>query len=72
MEKKGFIGRETDKNDRRKVDVAITANGSCYITCNLNEYQEQMIKIFTKLGKEDSMEFMRILSKIAAITEKPD
>lgn len=65
LEKKEFVTRQIDPNDRRKILVAITDKGkefSLSIEKNiLNEVQETLENI----GEEDANELVRIVKKMS-------
>lgn len=63
LETKGFILREIDKKDRRKIKITLTQEG---ITC-LKEAKSSMMKIFdglsNYLGSEETKMFIKMLTK---------
>jgi DNA-binding MarR family transcriptional regulator len=67
LEEKGFVKRAMDTNDRRKIVVSLTDAGRT----NINEQRERMkshlISVFKKLGKQDTDEFIRLMTKFMEI-----
>jgi DNA-binding MarR family transcriptional regulator len=60
LESKGYIRRETDRSDRRKVLIFITKKGNDIIKKE-QEYLVQMIaSIFRQMGEHDTKEFLRL------------
>ena len=70
LEQKGYIERDMDKTDRRKIKVSITEEGR-KLACS--ERETLMLKIrmiVDELGEEDTREFIRIAGRIVEITNK--
>lgn len=70
LEKKGYVSRENDEKDRRKVYVSLTEDGTEYITV---QYQSALTKyslLFERLGEQDSREYFRILERIHEIMQE--
>ena len=62
LEKKGQIKRETDISNRRYTLVTITEEGRKRTVSEMQEIQGQMVKVFTKMGEQESIEFIRLLN----------
>ena len=65
LESKGLITRQIDKNDRRKILVAITREGKAFA----EKYQTAMIEDIAEmlgfLGEHDAREYVRIIGRLA-------
>lgn len=64
LEKKQYVERERDKQDKRIVYVKLMDKGIARIK---EEYDKQLamhMKFIEKLGEEDTRHFMRIIEKI--------
>ena len=62
LEKRGQIKRETDTSNRRYTLVTITEEGRKRTVSEMQEIQGQMVKVFTKMGEQESIEFIRLLN----------
>jgi DNA-binding MarR family transcriptional regulator len=71
LEKKGFITREVDHNDRRRVIVSITAEGRVHADAEMDEMEAVIREIFLNLGEDDTNEFIRILDRVFEEFVKP-
>jgi len=63
LEKKGLIQRDVDLEDRRKTVVTVTQEGRQRALDEYEEMQEKLKKVFKKLGKKDTEDFIRILGR---------
>ncbi len=64
LEDKNLIERTIDKTDRRKIQVQLTNLGKAEANKYSKRALEHIVKMFKLLGKEDSKELIRIISKI--------
>ncbi len=67
LEKRNYIERTIDKNDRRKVIVSITEEGSNFVQQNQKIILDRVENLFKELGEKDSLEYVRITKKISEI-----
>jgi DNA-binding MarR family transcriptional regulator len=67
LEEKGFVERAIDRADRRKIVVSLTDKGRANITEQRERMKTHMIAVFKKLGKNDTEEFIRLLSRFMEI-----
>lgn len=70
LEKKQFIVRDIDKNDRRKILIHLTPEGKTFVENKQREIRSEVAGMLQKLGEHDAKEFVRILGKLSDI--KPD
>lgn len=71
LEKKGFIERSVDENDRRQICIKITNSGKTLVAGMCKKHEEIFGKIMNKVGAEDIKELQRILNSILnALIEK--
>lgn len=68
LEKRGFITRQIDKSDRRRILVALTTEGKEIAKKQRKEIQNDMIKTLQKLGEHDAKEFVRIIGRLSEIS----
>ena len=57
LEKKGFVGREIDRDNRRNIIVTLTDSGRDYVMKELRECYRIVAHVFEELGEEDSNRF---------------
>ena len=67
LENKGFIERQIDKADRRRILVSLTSLGEESANAHYQEVINQICKMFEILGEKDAKEFIRIMNKILDI-----
>lgn len=64
LEKKGFIGREIDKDNRRNIIVTLTDSGREYVTNELQECYKIVSHVFEELGEKDSKKFVELTERV--------
>ena len=62
LENKGFIERQIDKADRRRILVSLTSLGEESANAHYQEGINQICKMFEILGEKDAKEFIRIMA----------
>jgi DNA-binding MarR family transcriptional regulator len=67
LESKGLITRQIDKNDRRKVIVEITSEGSETAEKHWNNIVCGASKFLSLLGEDDAKEYVRIMGKVTEV-----
>ena len=67
LENKGFIERQIDKADRRRILVSLTSLGKENANAHYQEVINQICKMFEILGEKDAKEFIRIMNRILDI-----
>ena len=70
LEKKGYLVRETDKNNRRKQIVALTSEGREAMRQAEAEFDKVLTAFLTRLGEHDAHEMVRLFNRFAEITEE--
>ena len=70
LEKKGYIKRDIDKADRRKILVSITGEGQTLAREERESVLTKMKQIIGELGEDDAREYIRIIGRITEITRK--
>lgn len=63
MEKKGYIERKFDDNDRRAVYIGLSLKGEEIIMNARKNTGERFYRIFEKMGDQDAEEFLRLSKK---------
>ncbi len=69
LEKKGYINRDIDKANRRKLIVTLTEKGENALKCVEDVFDRRIERIIKQLGKEDTEQFIRSISKIGLVLE---
>ncbi len=70
MQKSGWIERQVNEQDRRKVNIYLTGKGQ-EISQQMNEARQEMTnKIFGVLSEEEQAQFRTLLSKLAVGMEE--
>lgn len=69
LEKKGLIERSADTSDRRRVLVAMTKSGAALCAHRKACARRRLAAIFERLGQEDTDQFIRLIRRIAQISE---
>lgn len=70
LEKKGYLVRETDKNNRRKQIVTLTAEGREAMQQAEAEFDTVLTVFLTRLGEDDTHEMVRLFNRFADIAEE--
>lgn len=70
LEKKGYLIREIDKNNRRKQIVTLTPEGREAMRQAESEFDEVLQAFLTRLGEHDSHEMVRLFNRFADIAEE--
>ena len=64
LEKKGYITRSVDPEDRRKVLVHITEEGRAYGQKHKEKRLQHLITTLEYLGEEDALQHIRIMKRL--------
>ncbi|MDR3314774.1 MAG: winged helix DNA-binding protein [Oscillospiraceae bacterium] len=67
LEQKGFVTRETDPGDRRRVLVHITEAGRSAIRRRRAKTEDSLTEVLRALGEEDAQTFLRLLERVLAL-----
>ncbi|WP_234122672.1 MarR family winged helix-turn-helix transcriptional regulator [Clostridium hydrogenum] len=70
LEKKKFIERHADPDDRRKVIVHVTGEGRTAAENKYNEAVNGLKEMLMDLGEKDAVEHVRITKRIANLIKK--
>lgn len=69
LERKGYITRNIDANDRRKIKVTITAAGCRQLDEAQRAYESALDEILTKLGTAEARTLITLLNRLMDILE---
>lgn len=72
LEKKGFISRRTDENDRRRIMVSPTPAGSDYVENGREQLRSRLSAIINAMGGESAENFIRSMEEFVDACRKAD
>ena len=72
LEKKGFISRRTDENDRRRIMVSPTLAGSDYVENGRELLRSRLSAIINAMGSESAENFIRSMEEFVNACRKAD
>lgn len=72
LERQGFVERNVDPADRRRVHVTATEEGRALMTAHRAEICADTTRLLSQLGEHDAQEFLRILDRIIEISKRED
>jgi len=67
LERKGYIERAINRNDRRQILVSLTNQGRDHAQRHYDEHLAMMTEVLRELGKDDAQEFVRLIEKVEKI-----
>ena len=70
LEKKGQVHREIDTTNRRNILVTITEEGRERIREDLIKMRDQMVDVFTEMGEQEAVEFVRLIKRFSEIANR--
>ena len=72
LEKKGYVTRQLDESDRRRIVVNITPAGTEFFVRTHREGINGLCALVRELGEEDSREFIRIAGRMITLMAEKD
>lgn len=70
LEKKGYINRDIDRNNRRNIIVTLTQEGRQVLECQYNDFCVRLENIVGRLGEDDAKQMIRILNRLIVISSE--
>jgi DNA-binding MarR family transcriptional regulator len=70
LEKKGYIARETDKSNRRRIVVTLTESGLAVAEDAERVFNAMLAEIISRFGEEDMRQFVRLVNRFTDIAEE--
>ncbi len=72
LEKKGFVSRRTDENDRRRIMVSPTPAGSDYVENGRELLRSRLSAIINAMGSKSAENFIRSMEEFVDACRKAD
>lgn len=69
LEKRGYIIRETDKSNRRKITVTLTPQGTEILAQSQQQANQTLEEILHRLGEEKAQQLVSLLSELSDIRD---
>ena len=69
LEKKGYINREINKNDRRKVKVTLTPQGEDILKKTKDSLDQTMDTLIARFGEDNTRQLIALFTRLADISE---
>ena len=70
LEKKGYVHREIDTNDRRRIVVTLTDIGDRALAQGKAYFNTQLDQTITQLGEENTRQLIFLVNRLTEITTK--
>jgi DNA-binding MarR family transcriptional regulator len=70
LEKKGYLTREVNKDNRRRIILSLTGKGAAFIEKTSAETEERLAGIISRFGKAKTRELITLINRFSDITEK--
>jgi DNA-binding MarR family transcriptional regulator len=69
LENKGYVVRETDKTNRRKITVTLTATGKKVLEEAKNSAEQNIDKIIARFGEEKMSQLLSLFEELVDVTD---
>lgn len=70
LQKKGYVCREIDKSDRRKIAVMLTAKGQEILKKTREDTDRTLEIVISRLGEENTRQLIKLFTLLADISEE--
>lgn len=70
LEKKGYISRAIDPDDRRKITVMVTDTGEAKLKEAQNQYDQVMDRVISQYGEENTRQLISLIYQLVDILEE--
>jgi DNA-binding MarR family transcriptional regulator len=70
LEKKGYINRKENENNRRSIIVTLTDNGRKIMKDHYSQFTDKIEKIVERLGEDNVKQLIKIVNKMTEISNE--
>jgi DNA-binding MarR family transcriptional regulator len=70
LEKRGYIRREIDLDNRRKIIITLTEQGETAVDEAKKKWDVLMSRIITRFGEKDTRNFTRLLDRFTEVVDE--
>ena len=70
LEKDGYIIRGINANDRRRIDIKLTAKGRKFVETHINSYEKFLNELLAKFGDGNTKDFIRLFNRFVDVIEE--
>jgi DNA-binding MarR family transcriptional regulator len=70
LEKRGYIQREIDRDNRRKIIITLTEQGETAVDDAEKKMDVLMSRIITRFGEKDTRNFTRLLDRFSEVVDE--
>lgn len=67
LEKKGYINRDIDKDNRRNLIVTLTPEGREVLSCQYDQFAGRLARIIERLGENDVKRMIKMVNRMIEI-----
>jgi DNA-binding MarR family transcriptional regulator len=71
LEKKGFLTREINKENRRCIVLALTQKGTEFIEKTQRETEKRLAGIIKRFGESETRRLITLINRFLSIMEEP-
>jgi DNA-binding MarR family transcriptional regulator len=72
LEKKGFLTREINKENRRCIILSLTEKGTTFIEKTQEKTEKRLAEIISRFGENETRELITLINRFLSITEEHD
>jgi DNA-binding MarR family transcriptional regulator len=72
LEKKGFLTREVNKENRRGIVLSLTKKGTRFIEKTQQKTEKRLTEIISRFGENETRELITLINRFLSIMEEHD
>ncbi|MDR1956632.1 MAG: winged helix DNA-binding protein [Treponema sp.] len=69
LERKGYLTREVDKDNRRRIILSLTGKGAAFIEKTNAKTEERLAEIISRFGQDKARELITLINRFSDIAE---